>query len=100
MRSVSPGSVYHRPIEEVLGKSAAGTKRGKKSVEWEVAEQVTLVSIQGSFENLVRLMSVMDNESKLLDLAAFDLHPAPGAPDQLVLDLQIKTFDLHRKGQS
>lgn len=94
--SIRPGSASRRPLDEVLGGPGGGTKRPAKKPEWEVEEQISLVSIQGSFANLVEFLSRLDNDIRLLQLASLDLHPPPNRSDELILDLHIKTFNLFR----
>lgn len=96
LRSVRPGSTGRRSLDEVLGKSGSNAKRGAKKPKWEVEEQISMVSVQGSFANLTDFLSRMDKDMRLLELASLNLHPPSDRGEELILDLQIKTFDMIR----
>lgn len=97
VRSVRPGPAGRRSLDEVLGKSGSKAKRGaKKKPKWEVDEQTSVFSVQGTFANLIDFLSRLDNDVRLLELASLDLHSTSDRSKELILDLQIKTFDLIR----
>ncbi len=96
LRSVRPGPAGRRSLDEVLGKSGSNAKRGVKKPKWEVGEQTSIVSVQGTFANLIDFLSRLDNDVRLLELASMELHSPSDKSEELILDLQIKTFDLIR----
>ena len=83
-----------RTLDEVLGRpvTSAPGKRGA----WQVEEQVSSVSLQGSFGNLVSFLSALDRENRALRIAGFHLRSRNNDRGELVLDLQIKTLNLVR----
>ena len=94
LRSIHPGAASRRPLNEVLGRpvtSAPGT-----SSAWQVKEQVSAVSLQGSFGNLVTFLSSLDRVDRALSIAGLHLRSRDRDRDELVLDLQIKTLNLVR----
>ncbi len=100
LRSVRPGAAKRRPLEEVLTGRPADAKRRTKSPQWEVEEQISAISLQGSFEDLVEFLSALDKDVRILQLSSMQLHIVPEASGIIVMDLQIKTFNLlgNRKG--
>ncbi len=97
VRSVRPGPAGRRSLDEVLGKAGSKAKRGaKKKPKWEVDEKTSLLSVQGTFAALIDFLSRLDNDVRLLELASLDLRSPSESSDELILDLQIKTFDLIR----
>jgi len=63
---------------------------------WEVEEKVSMISVQGTFAELVEFLSTLDNDARLLGLDALDLHLPTVGTKRLILDLNITTFDLLR----
>jgi len=96
LRSIRPGSVTRRPLNDMLGKTAVSAGKAPKADAWEVEEQLSMISVEGSFADLMRFISVLNDEPQLLELASLDLHPLPNNPKRIILDLNIKTFDLLR----
>jgi len=100
LRSIRPGPISRRSLDEVLGRANNNAKGSTKKPEWEVEEQISSMSIQGSFGNLLRFLSALETEARILELSALQLHAPPDANEELVLELGIKTFDLHRSRPS
>ena len=96
LRSIRPGPISRRSLDELMGRANNSAKGSAKKPEWEVEEQVSSMSIQGSFGSLLGFLSTLETEARILELSALQLHPPPGASEELVLELGIKTFDLHR----
>ena len=96
LRSIRPGPISRQSLDEVLGRASSSAKGSAKKPEWEVEEQISSMSIQGSFGNLLGFLSTLETEARILELSSLQLHPPPGASEELVLELGIKTFDLHR----
>ncbi len=94
LRSVRPGAAKRRPLEEVLTGRPADAKRRTKPPQWEVEEQISSISLQGSFEDLVEFLSALDKDVRILQLSSLQLHIVPEASGEIVMDLQIKTFNL------
>ncbi|MCH8147594.1 MAG: hypothetical protein IH987_06300 [Planctomycetes bacterium] len=59
-----------------------------------------MISVQGTFAELVEFLSFLDNDSRLLDLDFLDLHLPPVGTEKLILDLHITTFDLLRNDRT
>ena len=98
LRSVRPGPAGRRPLEEVLsGTPGESAKQATKKPVWEVEEQITLVSIQGTFAHLTQFVSLLDSDVRIVQLTSLVLHAAPDTGEEVVLNLNIKTFDLYRK---
>ncbi len=96
LRSIGPGSVSRRPLEEVLGKTPASARpRGRKPA-WEVEERVSSVSIQGTFASLTRFFSALQNDDRILEPESIQIHPSTESKDALILDVSIMTVDLIR----
>ena len=96
LRSIGPGSVSRRPLEEVLGKTPANARpRGRKPA-WEVEERVSSVSIQGTFASLTRFFSALQNDDRILEPESIQIHPSTESKDALILDVSIMTVDLIR----
>ena len=100
LRSIRPGPVHRRPLDEVLGKTPAGAKQPARKPLWEVEEQVSMISVQGTFAELVEFLSSLDNDLRLLGLDFLDLHLPPVGTERLILDLNITTFDLLRNDRT
>lgn len=100
LRSIRPGPISRRSLDQVLGRANNDAKGSTKKPEWEVEEQVSSVSIQGSFGNLLGFLSALETEARILELSALQLHAPPDASEELVLELGIKTYDLHRSRPS
>ena len=98
LRSIGPGSVSRRPLDEVLGKTPPGAKRGRKKAEWEVEERVSSISIQGTFASLTRFFEALTKDARILEPESVQIHPSTESEDALILDVSIKTFDLLRGG--
>lgn len=96
LRSIRPGPVTRRPLDDVLGKTDKKAKKPVKAAAWEVEEQASSVSIQGSFENLLTFLAALDGDTRIMQLDLLHLHPPPETTDELVLDLRVKTFNLFR----
>lgn len=96
LRSARPGPVRRRPLDEVLGKTPAGGRRPAAKPMWEVEENVSMISVQGTYAELVEFLSTLDNDARLLGLDALDLHLPTVGTKRLILDLNITTFDLLR----
>ena len=94
LRSVRPGAAKRRPLEEVLTGRPADAKRRTKPPRWEVEEQISSISLQGSFEDLVEFLSALDKDVRILQLSSMQLGIAPQVSGKIVMDLQIKTFNL------
>ena len=94
LRSIGPGSVSRRPLDEVLGKTPAGARRGGRKPAWEVEERVSSISIQGTFANLTRFFAAMENDDRILEPESIQIHPSTESKDALILDVSIKTLDL------
>ena len=99
LRSVRPGATRRRPLEEVLTGRPADPRRRTAPPQWEVEEQISAISLQGSFEDLLQFLSALDQDVRMLQLSGMQLHILPEASGGIVMDLQIKTFDLLRKRQ-
>ena len=100
IRSIRPGGVAKRLLDEVLAEPSAPTNRKSKDGGWKVEEQISVVSIQGTFANLVRFLSTLDQAPTLLELTNLELHATPEGAGQLILDAHIKTFRLLDDKQS
>ncbi len=96
LRSIRPGPVSLQSLDELLGGASSPTAPRKATPVWMVRSQVSLVSIQGSFENLVAFISMLDDEARILQLDLLDLRPLRPGAEELILDLQLKTFNLSR----
>ena len=94
LRSVRPGATKRRPLEEVLTGRPADAKRRTKPPQWEVEEQISLISLQGSFEDLLEFLSALDKDVRMLQLSSMQLQIVPQVSGGIVMDLQIKTFNL------
>lgn len=94
LRSIGPGSVSRRALDEVLGKTPAGARRGGRKPAWEVEERVSSISIQGTFANLTRFFAAMENDDRILEPESIQIHPSTESKDALILDVSIKTLDL------
>jgi|GEM_PF-2464270 len=100
LSSVRPGPVRRRALDELLGKAPAKGKRNASSPMWEVEENISIISVEGTFQELMALLAALDQDSRLLSLDSLDLHLPPAGTDQLILDLSISTFDLRRSDQT
>ena len=100
LRSIRPGPVHRRPLDEVLGKTPAGARQQAGKPMWEVEEHVSMISVQGTFAQLTEFLSSLDNDSRLLGLDFLDLHLPPVGTEKLILDLSISTFDLLRNDRT
>lgn len=98
LRSILPGSVARQPLDVVLGKVEKDARRSNKKPTWEVEGQTSSVSVQGSFANLVKFLSALDSDGRILHFDLLHVHAPPGSTEDLVLDMQIKTFNLFRSG--
>ncbi len=96
LRSIRPGPVKRRALADVLGVPNVNPKRPVKGPQWEVEQWVTSLSLQGSFGNLLEFLSALDNEARIVHCASLHLRAPPETTDELVLDLDIETFDLFR----
>lgn len=96
IRSVRPGPMVIRPLEELISGSDAATGRPTKVADWLVEEQAASVSIQGTFADLVAFVETLDKEVRIVQIATLHLHPPPETNEELILDLNIKTFNLFR----
>ena len=96
LRSIGPGSVSRRPLDEVLGKTPPGAKRGRKKPDWEVEQRVSSVSIQGTFASLTRFLASLEDDDRILEPESIQIHPSTESKDALILDVSIKTLDLIR----
>lgn len=96
LRSIGPGSVSRRPLDEVLGKTPTGARRGGLKPAWEVEERVSSVSIQGTFASLTRFLQALQNDDRILEPESLQVHPSSDSKDALILDVSIKTVDLIR----
>lgn len=94
LRSIGPGSVSRRALDEVLGKTPAGARRGGRKPAWEVEERVSSISIQGTFANLTRFFAALENDDRILEPESIQIHPSTESKDALILDVSIKTLDL------
>lgn len=94
LRSIGPGSVSRRSLDEVLGKAPPGTRRRGRKPVWEVEERVSSVSIQGSFANLTRFFAALEKDDRILEPKSIQIHPSTESTDSLILDASIKTVDL------
>lgn len=94
VRSLRPGSGSRRPLAEVLGNPDAVAKQPNIKSAWQVEEQVSAISIQGAFGDLVRFVSKLDDETRVLQLASLDVYAPPETTEELVLDVHIRTLDL------
>ena len=94
LRSIRPGATKRRPLEEVLTGRPADAKRRTKAPQWEVEEQISSISLQGSFENLLEFLSALDKDVRMLQLSSMQLRIVPQVSGEIVMDLQIKTFNL------
>ena len=94
LRAIRPGPVTRQPLEHVLGRADDSARSTPRKPEWEVEEQVSAISIEGSFGNLVKFLSSLENDARILRLASLHLHPPPETTSVLILELQVKTFDL------
>jgi len=92
LRSIRPGPAIRRALDEVLGRATSATKK----TEWEVEEQISSISVQGTFGNLLQFLSTLENEARILQLASLHLHSPPDKGEELALELQVKTFNLFR----
>lgn len=100
IRSIRPGGVTERFLDEVLGEASGPINRKSKDGGWKVEEQISVLSIQGTFPNLVRFLSVLDQEPRSLDLTNLELRAMAEGAGQLILDVHIKTFRLLDDEQS
>lgn len=96
LRSIGTGSVSRRPLDEVLGKTPPGARRGGLKPAWEVEQRVSPVSIQGTFASLTRFFAALENDDRILEPESIQIHPPTESKDALILDVSIKTFDLIR----
>lgn len=96
LRSIGPGAVTMRPLDEVLGKTPPGARRRKKPA-WEVEERISSVSIQGTFASLTRFFAALESDDRILEPTAIQIHPPTESNDTLILDVSIKTLDLIRR---
>ena len=94
LRAIRPGPVTRRPLDEVLSGKASNPKRRTRNPVWEVEEQISSVSIQGSFGDLLEFLTALDNDARILLIDSLQLHPLPDTTEGLVLDLHVKTIDL------
>jgi Tfp pilus assembly protein PilO len=96
LRSIGPGSVSRRPLDEVLGKTPPGARRGGRKPAWEVEERVSSISIQGTFANLTRFFAALEDDDRILEPESIQIHPSTESKDALILNVSIKTLDLIR----
>ncbi len=96
LRSIGPGSVSRRPLDEALGKTPPGARRGGMKPAWEVDERVSSVSIQGTFASLTRFLAALKDDDRILEPESIQIHPSNESKDALILDVSIRTFDLIR----
>lgn len=98
LRSIHPGAAVRRTLDEVLGLShKPQVRRGKGGpLQWQVDAQVSSVSVQGSFADLMTFLSALDGERRALQVTTMHLHPFLERSDDLILDLQIQTINLVR----
>jgi Tfp pilus assembly protein PilO len=98
LRSMRPGSITRRPLDERLGRATLATAKASQAQMWEVEEQQSILSVEGGFSDLLKFISDLSKQTRLLEMASLDLHPVPHDPSRLILDLHITTFDLLRQG--
>jgi hypothetical protein len=98
LRSMRPGSITRRPLDEILGRTAVAAAKAPQAEAWEVEEQQSIISVEGSFSDVLKFISNLFAQPMLLEMASLDLHPVPQDPTRLILDLNIRTFDLLRQG--
>ncbi|MFQ5805350.1 MAG: hypothetical protein ACE5I3_02740 [Phycisphaerae bacterium] len=96
LRAIRPGPVSRQSLDEVLGRASRNARSATRQPEWEVEEQISSISIQGSFQNLLEFLSALENELRTLQLSSLRLHPPPDTSEELVLELDIRTFNLFR----
>lgn len=96
LRSIRPGPVSLQSFDELLGGASRPTAPRGATPAWMVRSQVSQVSIQGSFDNLVAFISMLDDEVRILQLDLLDLRPLRPGAGELILELQIRTFNLSR----
>ena len=99
LRSIRPGRVTQRPLDEVLSRADNDAKSPTRNAEWEVEEQISSLAVQGSFGNLLAFLSALENDVRIVQFSALHLHPSPDTTEELLLDLHVKTFNLVRKDQ-
>lgn len=95
LRSVRPGPSTRRPLNEPRGRPGRPSRRSA-AVDWEVEEQISSASIRGSYANLLEFLAVLEKDERILMVDSLDLSPPPDSKDELLLDIRIKSFDLHR----
>jgi Tfp pilus assembly protein PilO len=96
LRSIRPGPATRQDLEQVLSTASDKANRGTRKAEWEVEEQTSSISVQGTFANLLQFLSALEHETRVLQLASLQLHSPPDKGEELILELQVKTFNLSR----
>jgi Tfp pilus assembly protein PilO len=96
LRSIRPGPATRQGLDEALSTANNKANSATKKNEWEVEEQTSSISVQGTFGNLLQFLSTLENEARVLQLASLQLHSPPDKGEELVLELQVKTFNLFR----
>jgi len=92
--SIRPGAVAVLPLDNVLDSDGSGPSKSPQESSWEARVQTSLISVAGSFTHHAALMSALDREPRILNLASLDLHRSTESAETLALDLQIQTFNL------
>ena len=100
LRSIRPAAAQRRSFEEVLEGRRPEPGQPARGPQWEVEEQTSAVSLQGSFGNLLKFLAALDEDVRILQFSSLHLHTPPNGSDELILELRIKTFNVlkHRQG--
>lgn len=94
--SIRPGPVIRSPLNEILDPETKKTKKTKKKAAWEVEGSISLVILEGAYNDIMNFLTLLENDHRILTIEALSMHVPQNTDDKLTIELNIKTYDLFR----
>lgn len=94
--SIRPGPVIRSPLNDVLDPKTVKSKRTRKKVIWEVEGSISMISLEGTYNDIMDFLTLLENDGRILTIESLSMHTSQDSDDKLAIEVNIKTYDLFR----
>lgn len=94
--SIRPGPVIRKSLKETLNPETTKSKKTKKKAAWEVEGSISSVMLEGAYNDIMNFLTLLENDHRILTIESLSMHPSEDTDDKLILEMNIKTYDLLR----
>lgn len=94
--SIRPGPVIRKSLNETLNPETTKSKKTKKKAAWEVEGSISSVMLEGAYNDIMNFLTLLENDHRILTIESLSMHPSENTDDKLIIEMNIKTYDLLR----